>query len=43
MRAWTAASFSRAAASVTITVGLGTPEYGIWPVSFTLLKKAKSR
>ena len=29
----------RLRASVTIAVGLGTPEYGIWPFSLTLLKK----
>ena len=27
---------------VTTVAGLGTPEYGIWPVSLTLLKNANS-
>ena len=34
-----AASFASTSGVVTIAVGLGTPEYGIWPVSLTLLKK----
>ena len=39
MLARSAAELASASGVETITVGLGMPEYGIWPVSLTLLKK----